>query len=276
MFERYGVFGVGLFEGADLLSAAVAMPARADDGRSEHNVPGLAHISSVGTLPGHWGRGLAGRVLEAVLSSARRRGYARVQLWTHATNRGALRLYDRTGFARSGRTALDPHDEPIVHLIREVPVVEPVNRTAARMMCLDPDGRVLLMHWRDPDDGYQLWEPPGGGIESGEDANAAVRREWHEETGLPVPTLAGPPTKVSRDTFYGGGRIVADEWFYLGRLDAASELTPAALTQGEQDQLLGWDWISPGDFDALEDPVEPDLLPILDRLSQQNPTDIGP
>jgi 8-oxo-dGTP pyrophosphatase MutT (NUDIX family)/GNAT superfamily N-acetyltransferase len=266
VFDREGVFGVGLFDGSALISVAVAMPAKADDARSEHNVPGLAHISSVATVPGRWGEGLAGRVVEAVMLLARRRGYARTQLWTHATNHGALRLYDKCGFSLTGRTSDDPNGEPIVHLVRELPTTMPIYRPAARLLCLTPDNRVLLMHWRDPVDGHQLWEPPGGGIEPGEDPLAAVLREWEEETGLPAPELAREPTQVSRDAFWMGGRVIADEWFYLGRVGAAVDLVPTALTDGEQVSLLGWDWVPMDGLDGLEDPVDPDLPPILARL----------
>jgi 8-oxo-dGTP pyrophosphatase MutT (NUDIX family)/GNAT superfamily N-acetyltransferase len=265
-FDRDGAFGVGLFEGTAPISVAIAMPAKADDARSAHNVPGLAHISSVATLPGRWGEGLAGRVVEAVMLLARRRGYARTQLWTHATNQGALRLYDRCGFALTGRTKVDLNGEPIVHLVRELPVALPVYRPAARMLCLTPDKRVLLMHWRDPVDGHQLWEPPGGGIEPGEDPLTAVLREWDEETGLPRPTMTGEPTQVSRDAFWMGGRVIADEWFYLGHVEAATELVPTALTKGEEVSLLGWDWVRMDSLYDLEDPVDPDLPPILARL----------
>ncbi|BCJ49225.1 hypothetical protein Asp14428_07000 [Actinoplanes sp. NBRC 14428] len=40
------------------------------------------------------------------------------------------------------------------------------------------------MHWRDPLDGHDVWEPPGGGLDPGEDHLRAARRELAEETGL--------------------------------------------------------------------------------------------
>ena len=46
----------------------------------------------------------------------------------------------------------------------------------------DPQGRVLLCHRRDMD----LWNLPGGGVESGELPDEAVIREVQEETGLDV------------------------------------------------------------------------------------------
>jgi 8-oxo-dGTP pyrophosphatase MutT (NUDIX family) len=264
--RRDGAFGVGIFDGSALVSMAVAMPARGDDGRSIHNVPGLAHISSVATHPQRWGEGLAGKALNAIMSHARRRGFARVQLFAHATNGPAMRLYAREGFVRSGRTRLDEYGEPHVHFLRELPVAEPVNRVAARLLCRDEEGRVLLMHWRDTTDGHQVWEPPGGGVESDEDPLDAVRREWYEETGLPIPDLRTEPTIVSRDTFWGGGRLVADEYFFLGRITGPSDLAPAALTAGERDALLGWKWFTLAELAQPDDEVVPDLIPILQRL----------
>ena len=75
--------------------------------------------------------------------------------------------------------------------------MESLHRPAVRVICLDADGRVLLMHWRDPHDGSRLWEPPGGGIDPGETPLQAARRELAEETGLDaelrfVDLLMGP------------------------------------------------------------------------------------
>lgn len=54
-------------------------------------------------------------------------------------------------------------------------------RPAARVVCLDRDGRVLLMHWYDPISGTDVWEPPGGGLDPGETPLEAARRELAEE-----------------------------------------------------------------------------------------------
>ncbi|WP_435612247.1 NUDIX domain-containing protein [Streptomyces sp. bgisy159] len=62
--------------------------------------------------------------------------------------------------------------------------METTHRPAARVICLDAANRLLLLHWRDPFDGTWLWEPPGGGIESGETPLVTARRERAEETGL--------------------------------------------------------------------------------------------
>lgn len=271
VFSRPGVFAVGVVEDLELLSLALAMPARADDGRSEHNVPGLAHISSVATLPGHWGRGHAGRCVRAVMSQATRRGFARAQLWTHTSNAGARRLYEREGFELSGKTKLDDNGEPIVHYLRELPTIPWVARDAARLLCLDRQDRILLLHWRDPVDGYQLWEPPGGGVEAGETSYDALVREWREETGLPLPNVTEPPTVVGRDVIFSGIRGVVDETFFLGRATEAGAPRPDEATAIEQDAYRGHAWVPWRELATLDDAVEPDLLPVLCRLAPAGP-----
>ncbi|MEW1722849.1 NUDIX domain-containing protein [Streptomyces sp. NPDC093109] len=55
----------------------------------------------------------------------------------------------------------------------------------------DDAGRVLLLR-RKPDDFLGgLWELPGGGVESGEKLEEALRREVMEETGLPLAEVTG-------------------------------------------------------------------------------------
>lgn len=268
---RPGVFGVAAVEGAELLSMATAMPARADDARSDLNVPGLAHISSVATSPDAWGRGLAGHCVAAVMSQATRRGYARVQLWTHETNVRSRPLYDRLGFTLSGRRQVDDDGEEIVHYLRELPTVPQVSRAAARLVCLDPEDRILLLNWRDPFDGWQLWEPPGGGIEAGETPFDAVLREWREETGLPAPNMARESTSVGRDMIFNGTRSVVAENFFLGRTDHPGVPRTEGATQEERDAYLGHAWVPWRELADLDDPVEPDLLPILRRLDPAGP-----
>ncbi len=77
--------------------------------------------------------------------------------------------------------------------------MSPRHRPAARVLCLDPAGRVLLLRWRDPAEGAIFWEPPGGGLEPGESPLAAARRELHEETGLPADAVLERSVVVQRD-----------------------------------------------------------------------------
>lgn len=274
--DRPGAFGVGLYDEDQLQAIAVAMPALGDDGRSTFPVPGLAHISSVATDPDGWGLGLAGDCLRGVMRAAIRRGFARCQLWTQASNERARRLYLREGFGLSGRTKVHDNGEDLVHLVRDLAAPAPIARAASRVVCLDPLDRILLLHWRDPLDGHQLWEPPGGGVEEGETAAQAALREWAEETGLPAPELPEPPTAVARDTWWNGTRVVVDESCYLARTWDASEPRPIDQTAVEQTAYLGHAWVPWSEIAHLEDPAEPDLLPILRRLAPGGPWGLDP
>lgn len=57
------------------------------------------------------------------------------------------------------------------------------DRHAARAIILTPSHEILLMRMAFPRLAEDLWILPGGGIDAGETAEAAVQRELYEETG---------------------------------------------------------------------------------------------
>jgi ribosomal-protein-alanine N-acetyltransferase len=60
------------------------------------------HVNTLGTLPGHEGRGVATSLLEEAWADARERGVARATLEVAASNTRAQELYFRFGFAPVG------------------------------------------------------------------------------------------------------------------------------------------------------------------------------
>ena len=62
-----------------------------------------AHLLNLCTAPGHEGRGLARRMLQALLRVARGGGAQRVFLEVRPSNPRAIELYDRSGFNEIGR-----------------------------------------------------------------------------------------------------------------------------------------------------------------------------
>ena len=67
----------------------------------------------------------------------------------------------------------------------------PRRRVAAIILLREPDGAALLQH-RDDKPGLphaNLWVPPGGHCEDGEDFPRCARREFHEETGYRCDNL---------------------------------------------------------------------------------------
>ncbi len=97
-----------------VVGVTFAQPARADDGAREEEIPGLCHLSMVFVLPEHWGHGVGGALLDDTVAEAARRGYRRIQLWTHEDNERSQRLYTRRGFAREGRTKIADADGGLI------------------------------------------------------------------------------------------------------------------------------------------------------------------
>jgi len=82
-----------------------------------------------------------------------------------------------------------------------------VVRHAVRALVLDPEDRVLLVRFINPETGEELWTTPGGGIDSGESLEDAIRRELREETGLIDPAI-GPVIWTRREVFPWAGQTL--------------------------------------------------------------------
>jgi 8-oxo-dGTP pyrophosphatase MutT (NUDIX family) len=127
--------------------------------------------------------------------------------------------------------------------------VEITWRPTVRVVCLDDAGRVLLLRWRDPSDGTELWEPPGGGIEPGESPYQAARRELVEETGFDPDAIVDEPSLVDRDTVWNGRRYIGQEPFYIARFAGERPaLGQTALMPDETQNLRGHEWFAAGEL----------------------------
>lgn len=90
----------------EVAGLALGMRDPTDDGDASP-VSGVCYVPMVYVAPGCWGRGIGGRIVDAVLAEARRLGYGRIQLWTQTDNARAQRLYEGRGFIRTGREETD-------------------------------------------------------------------------------------------------------------------------------------------------------------------------
>lgn len=132
-------------------------------------------------------------------------------------------------------------------------------RPTARVLILDPDGRVPLMAHVDE---HRVWISPGGAVEAGESPPAAAVREVAEETGLVVDPadLIGPVLRLrvrwhdDRGTWFDG----VDNFFVL-RADRF-EVSAAGRTALEQGIIGEARWWSAADVRAATDPVFPECL----------------
>jgi len=62
------------------------------------------YISTVSTVPGHWGRGIADRLLGMLLAYADGHGFETLSLEVAESNAGARKLYEKHGFAVTGKS----------------------------------------------------------------------------------------------------------------------------------------------------------------------------
>jgi 8-oxo-dGTP pyrophosphatase MutT (NUDIX family) len=146
-------------------------------------------------------------------------------------------------------------------------------RPTARIVVLDPAGRVLLLGARltdpaVPPAGVLFWYTPGGGVESGESVRQAAVRELAEEVGLVVApaALEGPVWLRRHVGPFAGVDVDSRETFFVLR-DVVHEVDPRGRTELE---LLGDEphrWWSSRELAASPVPLAPrELAALLPEL----------
>jgi 8-oxo-dGTP pyrophosphatase MutT (NUDIX family) len=150
--------------------------------------------------------------------------------------------------------------------------MEITRRPASRVVCLDGRRRLLLLKWRDPTDGSFVWEPPGGGLEAGEGAIDAARRELEEETGLPGSAVIDRHIMVDRDVWWDGKHYRGEEAFFLAQFDGQRALSRDGLERWETRSLCAQRWLTWSEVLALPDKVEPpQIAEILTTFDPEGP-----
>lgn len=126
------------------------------------------------------------------------------------------------------------------------------DRQAARLVPVDPDGRVLLLRGIDPArPGLPYWFTVGGAVEPGETAASAASREALEEVGLAVDAddLGAPVWSGVAEFSFGGVAIRNVQDYFVVTVDAF-EPTRDGLDEEELATALGALWWPLGDLVA--------------------------
>ncbi|BBC32639.1 Hydrolase, NUDIX family [Streptomyces graminofaciens] len=149
-------------------------------------------------------------------------------------------------------------------------------RKVARVVLLDPQERILLLHGHEPDDpADDWWFTPGGGVEGDETREQAALRELAEETGITDVEL-GPVLWRRRCSFpFAGRRWDQDEWYYLARTAATHAPVPSgmALTELERRSVAGARWWTCQELARAHETVYPTrLAELLRTLLDEGPS----
>ena len=122
-------------------------------------------------------------------------------------------------------------------------------RTAVRALLLDPDDRVLLVRFEFPR--VTVWATPGGGKESDEDDEVALRRELDEELGLTTVDI-GPHiwTRLHVIPFLDGNWDGQRDRIYLVRSDRFEPSPRLSWEQLRAERLYEMRWWTMAEIDA--------------------------
>jgi len=137
----------------------------------------------------------------------------------------------------------------------------PWRRQTARVLPVDPEGRVLLLHGWDPHrPEAPFWFSIGGGAEPGESLREAAVRELREEVGISIePGRLGEPIAQNTIEFsWAGYQIIQGQTFYAVLIESA-DVSLDGLDEWERATTDAYGWLSADELGPDKPPADPGL-----------------
>ena len=129
-----------------------------------------------------------------------------------------------------------------------------VARDAARIVLLDPQGRVFLQEIRTGNVGGSVWITPGGGLAPGETHREAALRELREEVGH-TPAELGPCVWIREHEFdFRGTHYRQRERFFLARTEPFV-IDTSLMEQVESEIVVSHRWWNVDEVEVASDTV---------------------
>ncbi|QDT43623.1 hypothetical protein Pan241w_37250 [Gimesia alba] len=145
------------------------------------------------------------------------------------------------------------------------------HRHSARAILLNYQDQVLLIQHQDTTpvdparpDVLSYWATPGGGIEAGEQAVNALRRELREELGLTHVTIGRQVgIREVRLNLPEAGVVLSHETYYVCRVSEVPLINQAGLSDSERQTLKAIRWWSCEELVNTTEILRPGALPQL-------------
>jgi 8-oxo-dGTP pyrophosphatase MutT (NUDIX family) len=137
----------------------------------------------------------------------------------------------------------------------------PWRRQTGRVLPVDSEGRVLLLHGWDPHrPEAPFWFTIGGGAEPGESLREAAVRELREEVGISIePGRLGEPIAQNTIEFsWAGYDIIQGQTFYAVLIESA-DVSLDGLDEWERASTDAYGWLSADDLGPDKPPADPGL-----------------
>src|SRR5258707_11140561 len=128
-------------------------------------------------------------------------------------------------------------------------------RNTARVLPVDPEGRVLLLHgWAPRRPLERFWFTIGGATEHDEELRAAGVREMREEVGITLDEeLLGEPIHTASTEFtWAGMHFMQDQTFYAVALPSDVPVSFDGMEWLERATVDKHAWLTPEELEAEE------------------------